>query len=55
MDLNRTFLAVALSIIILLGWQYLFPPPPPPELPQEDTDNRIVDATVTADTGEEGE
>nr|MCR4762897.1 recombinase family protein [Lachnospiraceae bacterium] len=27
----------------------------PPELPQEDTYNRIVDATVTADTGEEGE
>ena len=27
----------------------------PPELPQEDTDNRIVETTVAADNGEEGE
>ena len=37
MDLNRTFLAVALSIIILLGWQYLFPPPAPEPQPEATT------------------
>ena len=34
MDLNRTLLAVALSLIILLGWQYLFAPPVPEQPPE---------------------
>src|SRR5512139_1812962 len=28
---KRAFLAVLLSLAILIGWQVLFPPPPPPE------------------------
>jgi len=37
MDLNRAFLAIVLSLVILVGYQYLFPtpaPPPPPAAPQ---------------------
>jgi YidC/Oxa1 family membrane protein insertase len=29
MDTTRTFLAVILSMLILVGWQYVFPPPQP--------------------------
>jgi len=37
MDLNRAFLAIVLSLVILVGYQYLFPTPtpqPPPVAPQ---------------------
>lgn len=37
MDLNRAFLAIVLSLVILVGYQYLFPnpaPQPPPAAPQ---------------------
>jgi YidC/Oxa1 family membrane protein insertase len=37
MDLNRAFLAIVLSLVILVGYQYLFPAPapqPPPAAPQ---------------------
>jgi len=37
MDLNRAFLAIVLSLVILVGYQYLFPTPvpqPPPAAPQ---------------------
>lgn len=33
MDLNRAFLAVVLSLAILVGFQYLFPTTPPPKAP----------------------
>ena len=33
MDLNRAFLAVVLSLFILVGFQYLFPPAPPQQTP----------------------
>jgi len=34
MDTKRAFLAIVLSLLILLGYQYFFAPPPPQELPQ---------------------
>jgi len=34
MDTQRAFLAIVLSLLILLGYQYFFAPPPPQELPQ---------------------
>ena len=33
MDLNRAFLAIILSLCILIGFQYLFPPAPPQQVP----------------------
>ncbi|MDX2221542.1 MAG: membrane protein insertase YidC [Rhodospirillaceae bacterium] len=29
-DQKNTFLAIVLSLIVLIGWQMMFPPPPPP-------------------------
>jgi len=35
MDTQRAFIAIVLSLAILLGYQYFFAPPPPQEIPQE--------------------
>ncbi len=37
MDMRRAFLAIIISFIILLGYQYLFLPPVPPQQPAERT------------------
>ncbi len=30
---KRVFIAAGVSVLVLIGWSYLFPPPPPPQLP----------------------
>ncbi|MDX9896115.1 MAG: membrane protein insertase YidC, partial [Desulfofustis sp.] len=43
MDMRRAFLAITLSFIILLGYQYLFvPPAPPPATPTAPTDQAVA-------------
>jgi YidC/Oxa1 family membrane protein insertase len=39
---KRVFLAAAVSVVILLGWSYLFPPPQPQQLP-EAPDSGVVE------------
>ena len=52
MDLNRAFLAVVLSLFILVGFQYLFPPAPPQQTPagppaQQATEQAVVQPPQT--------
>jgi len=44
MDLYRAFLAVVLSLLILIGFQYLFPPAPPQQPPPAPPEQQQADA-----------
>ncbi|NLZ18389.1 MAG: membrane protein insertase YidC [Desulfobulbaceae bacterium] len=56
MDLYRTFLAIALSFIILLGYQYYFAPPAPeqPTTPAQPAEQASQNPTETTATGTPG-
>jgi YidC/Oxa1 family membrane protein insertase len=47
MDTQRAFIAIVLSLAILLGYQYFFAPPPPQETPQE-VQQSAVDTGATS-------
>ncbi|MCL1980197.1 MAG: membrane protein insertase YidC, partial [Proteobacteria bacterium] len=46
MDLKRAFLAVVLSLFILIGFQYLVPPPPPQQAPAGPQEQQATPAAV---------
>ncbi|WP_310600180.1 membrane protein insertase YidC [Desulfobulbus sp.] len=46
MDLNRAFLAVVLSLFILIGFQYLFPTAPPQQAPAGPQGQQATPATA---------
>ena len=57
MDMQRAFLAIIISFVILIGYQYLFPPPAPQVAPGQleqqgnttgKTDNKVVQQTNNA-------
>lgn len=52
MDTQRAFLAIALSLLILLGYQYFFAPPPPP--PGEQPDQVATETTASQTTPDQG-
>jgi YidC/Oxa1 family membrane protein insertase len=45
-DQKNTFLAIVLSLIVLIGWQMMFPPPPPPVQTEAPAANSVAPATV---------
>ena len=58
MDNRRLFLAVVLSLAVLLAWNYIFPPPKPPaepiaETPIEAGADPLAPSTPTTDTAVE--
>lgn len=47
MDTQRAFIAIVLSLAILLGYQYFFAPPPPQDTPQQ-VEQSAVDTGATS-------
>jgi membrane protein insertase, YidC/Oxa1 family, N-terminal domain len=52
MDFNRTLLAVILSLIILVGFQYLFPPVPPQQIPADPQTQQAPGTTTDQQQGQ---
>lgn len=53
MESRRLFLAVLLSLVVLIGWQMLVGPPPPPAgTPQDEVGEVVADREVTPERGE---
>lgn len=50
MDTQRAFIAIVLSLAILLGYQYFFAPPPPQEMPQEVQQSAVDTGATTPST-----
>ena len=53
MEQRNVILAIVLSIVIILGWQLLFPPPPPPE-PDAKTEQLAAEQKSGAPAGVPG-
>uniref|UniRef100_UPI0040566EBB membrane protein insertase YidC n=1 Tax=Candidatus Electronema sp. TaxID=2698783 RepID=UPI0040566EBB len=53
MDTYRAILAIILSMLILLGWQYLFPPPKPVAPLEGQQQSAVQSAAVPAQTQEQ--
>ncbi len=54
MDTQRAFIAIVLSLAILLGYQYFFAPPPSQEMAQE-VQQPAVDTGVTSPCNRTGQ